>query len=192
MSKTPASKSAQLKPTERSSLMNIGKRVDYAIRALSYLAAQPDGKIISRREIQLKQDIPSHFLSKIMKQLASGDLVESYMGARGGFSLKKPAGQINLKEVYECLEGPLLLMECLEDGGQACRYCEVCSQISVWGEAQRRLAEYLACVSLGQIANKAGLREELAHREQGGYGGAAHSKVAGPATALSHNIIENG
>jgi hypothetical protein len=48
--------------TERSSLMNIGKRVDYAIRALSYLAARPDNHAVSRREIQEKQDIPAHFL----------------------------------------------------------------------------------------------------------------------------------
>jgi Rrf2 family protein len=172
MSKTASPKSTQSKPTERSSLMNIGKRVDYAVRALSYLAAQPEGKIVSRHEIQTKQDIPSHFLSKIMKQLAGGELVESYMGARGGFTLKKLAAQISLKEVYECLEGPLLFMECLEDGEQACRYCEVCNQISVWGEAQRRLADYLASVSLGQIADRIGLREELAHRGQGGYTGA--------------------
>ena len=64
MSKTASPRSTPLKSAERSSLMNIGKRVDYAIRALSYLAAQPDGKIVSRREIQMKQDIPSHFLSK--------------------------------------------------------------------------------------------------------------------------------
>ena len=70
MSKTASPKSTQSKPTERSSLMNIGKRVDYAVRALSYLAAQPEGKIVSRHEIQTKQDIPSHFLSKIMKQRA--------------------------------------------------------------------------------------------------------------------------
>jgi DNA-binding IscR family transcriptional regulator len=64
-------------------------------------------------------------------------------------------------------------MECLEEGELACQYCEVCNQISVWGEAQRRLAEYLASVSLGQIADKVGLREELAHRGQGGYREAA-------------------
>jgi Rrf2 family protein len=160
---------AHHRPTERSSLMNIGRRVDYAIRALSYLAAQPAEVIISRREIQTKQDIPAHFLSKIMKRLASGGLVNSYMGTRGGFALKKSAEEISLKEVYECLEGPLLLMECLEEGERACRYCGVCSQISVWNEAQHLLANYLAGVSLRQIAHKIGLREELAHWGQQGY-----------------------
>ena len=116
--------------------MNIGRRVDYAVRALTYLAAQPQDRVIPRREIQTKQDIPAHFLSKIMKRLASGGLVESHMGARGGFTLKKPASDISLRAVYECLEGPLLLMECLDEDGNACCYHPVCNQISVWGEAQ--------------------------------------------------------
>jgi Rrf2 family protein len=156
-------KGAQPRSSERSSLMNIGRRVDYAIRALSYLAAQPHQQVVSRREIQAKQDIPAHFLSKIMKRLASGGFVQSYMGTRGGFTLKKSPTEISLKEVYECLEGPLLLMECLEERERACRYCSVCNQISVWHEAQRLLANYLSAVSLQQIADKAGLREELAH-----------------------------
>ena len=58
--------------------MNIGKRVDYALRALSYLAAQTPDCPVSRREIQTKQDIPAHFLSKIMKRLESGGFVQSY------------------------------------------------------------------------------------------------------------------
>ena len=149
--------------------MNIGRRVDYAVRALTYLAAQPRDSVVPRREIQTKQDIPAHFLSKIMKQLASGGLVESYMGVRGGFRLKKPAADISLRAVYECLEGPLLLMECLDEDGNACCYHPVCNQISVWGEAQRLLGAYLAEVSIGQIAHKGGLREELAHRQEGEY-----------------------
>lgn len=148
--------------TGRSSLMNIGKRVDYAIRALSYLAARPANHAVSRREIQEKQDIPAHFLSKIMKRLETGGLVQSYMGARGGFALKKLPSHITLKEVYECLEGPLMLMGCLDERERACRYCSVCSQISVWHEAQRLLANYLAGVTIQQLANKVGLRDELA------------------------------
>lgn len=160
--------------------MNIGRRVDYAVRALTYLAAQPRDRVVPRREIQTKQDIPAHFLSKIMRQLASGGLVESYMGARGGFTLKKPASDISLRVVYECLEGPLLLMECLDEDGNACCYHPVCNQISVWGEAQRLLGSYLADVSIGQIANKVGLREELAHRKQGEYTEPARHHTAEP------------
>lgn len=144
--------------------MNIGRRVDYALRALAYLAAQPAGQIVSRREIQNQQDIPAHFLSKIMKRLVSAGVVCSHVGAKGGFTLGRPAAEVSVKEVYECLEGPLLLMECLERGERACRYCTVCSQISVWREAQKVLAAYLDRISLEEFSDTMGLRERLARR----------------------------
>ncbi len=53
-------------------------------------------------------------------------------------------------------------MECLEEKERACRYYGVCNQISVWHEAQKLLANYLSSVSLQQIADKSGLRDELA------------------------------
>ncbi|MEK6614343.1 MAG: Rrf2 family transcriptional regulator, partial [Candidatus Binatota bacterium] len=65
------------KKLERSSLMNVGRRVDYAMRALSYLAGQPQGKIVGRIEIEKKQDIPAYYLSKIMKDLVAGGLLRS-------------------------------------------------------------------------------------------------------------------
>lgn len=149
--------------------MNIGRRVDYAVRALSYLAAQSAGQIVSSREIQKQQDIPPHFLSKIMKRLVSAGLVCSHVGAKGGFTLKRPAAEVSIKEVYECLEGPLLLMDCLEGGEAACRYCTVCNQISVWREAQEMLAAYLARVSLEMLSDATGLRGRLAQKDHQEY-----------------------
>lgn len=152
----------QRKTAERSSLMNVGRRVDYAVRALSYLAGQPLGKIVSRVDIEEKQDIPSYYLSKIMKDLVAGGLVRSHIGSKGGFSLARSAQAITIKEVYETVERPISLMECLEKGQDYCSYCSVCTQISVWDKAQTLLANYLASVSIGDIAAPHGLRERLA------------------------------
>lgn len=74
---------------QRNSLMNLGRRVDYAVRALAYLASQVPGKVVSRAELETKQDIPSHYLSKILKDLVSAGLVGSQQGCRGGFSLAR-------------------------------------------------------------------------------------------------------
>jgi Rrf2 family protein len=147
--------------SERSSLMNVGRRVDYAVRALSYLAGQPTGKIISRADIEKSQDIPSFYLSKIMKDLVAGGLVESHVGSKGGFTLAKGAGTISIKDVYETVERPLVLMECLERGADYCSYCAVCSQKSIWEKAQQVLANFLAGVTIAQIADRQGLRGRL-------------------------------
>ena len=146
---------------ERSSLMNVGRRVDYAVRALSYLAGQPSGQVISRADIEKSQDIPSFYLSKIMKDLVSGGLVRSHIGSKGGFTLAKAANAISIKQVYETVERPLVLMECLEKGVDYCSYCSVCSQKSIWEEAQNVLANFLAGVSIGDIADRQGLKIRL-------------------------------
>lgn len=146
---------------ERSSLMQVGRRVDYAVRALSYLAGQPPGRVISRADIEKSQDIPSFYLSKIMKDLVAGGLVRSHIGSKGGFTLAKDASAITIKDVYETVERPLVLMECLEEGANYCSYCSVCSQRSVWEEARAVLAKFLSGVAVADIADRQGLTGRL-------------------------------
>ena len=147
--------------SDRSSLMNIGRKVDYAVRALSYLAAQPHPWVVGSKEIARRQDIPTHYMSKIMKDLASAGLVHSHVGRKGGFSLARHPESINLKEVYEAVERPLTLMECLDRDHRCCAYDSVCTQISVWERAQMLLADYLAGISIGSIADREGLKGRL-------------------------------
>ena len=145
--------------------MNVGRRVDYAVRALSYLAGQPAGKIISRVDIEEKQGIPPSYLSKIMKDLVAGGLVQSHIGSKGGFSLARPPQSITLKEVYETVERPLVLMECLDQGERYCSYCGVCTQRSVWDNVQNLVADYLEKVSICDIAEPQGLTKRLVGRQ---------------------------
>jgi Rrf2 family protein len=141
--------------------MNVGRRVDYAVRALSFLAGQPPEKIVSRADIEKSQDIPSFYLSKIMKDLVAGGLVRSHIGSKGGFTLAKLATSISIKDVYETVERPLVLMDCLERGTDYCSYCSVCTQKSIWEQAQTVLAEFLGKISINDIADRQGLKGRL-------------------------------
>jgi len=148
--------------SERSSLMNVGRRVDYAVRALSFLAGQPSGTIVSRADIEKSQDIPSFYLSKIMKDLVAGGLVQSHIGSKGGFTLAKKAVAITIKDIYETVERRLVLMECLEKGASYCSFCTVCTQKSIWEEAQSVLANFLAGVTIADIADRQGMKGRMA------------------------------
>lgn len=156
----------------RSSLMNLGRRMDYAVRALSYLAAQPADRVVPRTEIQARQQIPQHFLSKILRQLVAADFLVSAPGARGGFRLRAPAERISLRDVYESIEGPLCLMECVDQQEAFCRFTPVCTQITVWRRAQLVLGRYLEGISLRDIADQDGLVQRL--EEHGQNGGRGH------------------
>jgi Rrf2 family protein len=152
--------------TRRSSLMNVGRRMDYAVRALSYLAAQPGQRVVPRNEIQERQRIPPHFLAKILRKLVTAGYLVSVPGARGGFRLRAQADHITMRDVYECIEGPLCLMECIEDEGASCCFAPVCLQRTVWGGAQAALGRYLEQVSLSDMADPRGLVRRLEDLQQ--------------------------
>lgn len=146
----------------RSSLMQVSRRVDYALRALAYLAAQPDGKVIGRAEIEARQQVPASFLAKILRRLVAAGLLESVSGVRGGFRLTRPPAQVSIRQVYEAVEGELALIDCLR--GDVCQFDPVCTQIDVWRGAQRRLAAYLEGISIADLADGQGLAARLAGR----------------------------
>jgi len=141
--------------------MNVGRRVDYAIRALCYLAAQPPGRVVPRTEIQKRQNIPPHFLSKILRSLVGAGFLASLSGARGGFRLGRPAESISIRAVYESIEGPLSLIDCVDQRQGFCCFAEVCTQIDIWSSAQQMLGAYLETISIGDIADRHGLVPRL-------------------------------
>ncbi len=88
----------------------------YAIRALTYLAMQPPGKLTGTKEISASEGIPSSFLGKVLIQLRRGRLVRSYKGIGGGYELALPPDRINLLMIARCTGGEEILDLCvLED-----------------------------------------------------------------------------
>ena len=83
----------------------------YAIQALTYLAAQPSGKLVGAREMATRLEIPMPFLWKILRKLSEKKLVRSFKGVRGGYELARPARAISVSEVlaatdWEMPSGP--------------------------------------------------------------------------------------
>lgn len=131
-------------------MLRLTKDGEYAIRALLYLASQPEGKSILVNEISEAQDVPKSYLSKIMQQLTKSGIVRSRRGAKGGFRLSRPAGLITLREAIEAIEGPIYLNICLVKRGECPRDHE-CAVHGIWKEAQKKLIEVLDSRTLKEL-----------------------------------------
>jgi Rrf2 family transcriptional regulator, cysteine metabolism repressor len=142
---------------DRGSLMNVGRRVEYACRALCYMAGQPPGRVVPRAEIESHQAVPTHFLSKILRALVGAGILESAPGVHGGFCLTRPPGEITFRDVFEAIEGRLSLTECVRRGEDSCGFMAVCTQRGIWLGAQQALLDYLQRVSIAEIADTRGL-----------------------------------
>ncbi len=91
----------------------ITREIDYAVRALIYLADNGNGKKVSVSELVDELGITRPFLRKIMQLLAKAGVIESYKGNKGGFKLLKKPEDIYLIDMIEIFQGKFTLNECL-------------------------------------------------------------------------------
>jgi Rrf2 family protein len=87
--------------------VHISAQADYAVRALLVMAADPDGKAITGREIATRQKMPVKFVENTLVALRSSGLVTSQRGVGGGFRLGRPAAAISIADVVRAVDGPL-------------------------------------------------------------------------------------
>ena len=102
--------------------MHINLESDYAVRIVQYLAQSNE-----RRDAQSIADstcVSLRFTLKIMRKLVAADIVQSFKGAHGGYTLSRPASSITLRQVIEAVEGPYRFSRCL-DNGYACNCSSV-------------------------------------------------------------------
>jgi Rrf2 family protein len=133
--------------------MKLTRGGEYGIRGVLYLAQQPEGKVSMLSAIAKEQDVPPRFLAKIFQALAKAGVVKSHRGAKGGFSLARPAAEITIKDVIEAVEGPLQLNICLVAPGE-CNRESLCPIHTVWEEAQDKMMMVLSRKNFADLARE--------------------------------------
>lgn len=101
-------------------MLKISRLTDYGLLAAVYLARKP-GEVTSAREIAEFYSLPQPMISKVLKVLHEGRLLESKRGVGGGYSFEQNAEEITLRDLLAILEGPWDLVECntFDDEGHA-------------------------------------------------------------------------
>jgi Rrf2 family protein len=120
--------------------MELTKAGDYGYLGLLYLAKQPKDRIVRLSEISDSEGIPEKFLAKIFQNLTRTGLVRSHRGAKGGFTLAKPADQITVKELIESVQGPIFLSRCLTSPN-SCDRKKTCPLRKLWVKSQDYIIE---------------------------------------------------
>ncbi len=77
--------------------------VEYALRAMTCLAGQPDRPATAEQIGQVTQ-VPVRYLSKIMRDMVVAELVDSQRGPNGGFSLRREPSLITILDVVNAVD----------------------------------------------------------------------------------------
>jgi Rrf2 family iron-sulfur cluster assembly transcriptional regulator len=131
--------------------MIYSRSAEYAIRAFVHLAQVPDGKYAMVKNVAEQEEIPAHFLAKILQQLARKGLLRSSKGPTGGFALKVEASEIRLVDIVEALDGLAPYQDCAM-GLSECHDEMPCAVHDSWMILRSRIMEYLGRNTIGDLA----------------------------------------
>jgi len=132
--------------------MIYSRSAEYAIRAFVHLAEVPGGKYAMVKQIAEKADIPSHFLAKILQQLARKGFLRSSKGPTGGFALRIPAEDINILQIVEAVDG-LSDYERCPGGMSECNDQQPCGMHDSWKALRASIIDYLEGNSIADLAH---------------------------------------
>ena len=124
---------------------------DYAVVLATHLAAS--GGPHAARDVAVQTQIPEPTASKVLKKLARAGVVVSQRGAKGGYALARPAGQIGVHEVIEAIEGPIAVTECSDETtDSSCEYETSCGVRANWQRINHAVHDALSEITLADMA----------------------------------------
>lgn len=143
-------------------MLKLSKMSDYATVLMTALAAEP-GRLRSAQDLAERTHVSPPTVSKLLKILTRGGLVESLRGPRGGYRLSRAPELISVADIIAALEGPIGLTQCSVHQG-CCSLEPHCRVRTNWRLINNAIRRSLESVSLAQMA--APLRSR--HPREGG------------------------
>jgi len=132
------------------SMLRISKMTDYAIMVMVELHAS-HGEVLSAHALAESSRLELPTVSKVLKLLVKTNLVDSYRGSNGGYSLERKAEDISVADIIAAIEGPIAMTECSVEEG-LCAQEAICSLRGNWQRISVAVAKAMEGVSLAEMA----------------------------------------
>jgi Rrf2 family protein len=139
--------------------MIFSRLCEYAIRALTHMAANP-ANIASAVEIAKAEDVPLPVLSKVLQELARKGMIESRRGPGGGFLLSRRPELITLRDIVAAIDGLDHFMDCVA-GLKVCSEDAPCPLHNTWIGMRTQILVALETTTLAQMSQAAQKKDNL-------------------------------
>jgi Rrf2 family protein len=132
--------------------MLYSKSAQYAVRAITFLAERTSTNYWRLETIAQAEQIPRHFLAKLMQRLSKKRIVHSVKGLKGGFALAKPAESISLYAIADAIDDlAVSTSECVFRETE-CSDREICPLHDSWKKLQEEQLQFLQTTSIADVA----------------------------------------
>ena len=119
------------------------------------------------KHIAATEGIPTHFLAKILQQLARKGLLRSSKGPTGGFALRAPADEVRLLDIVEALDGLGEYQKCAA-GLSECSDEMPCPMHDSWKTLRSRIMDYLGRNTIEDLAKALEQKRRLIEKQRRG------------------------
>ena len=131
--------------------MIFSKATGYGIRALAYIASQPDHRLCGLQEIAEHEDIPPAYLRKVLGELRRHRFLRSVKGIHGGYELGRAPDAITLWDVFSVVEPDPYMDMCIL-GNKVCSPESSCVFHDDWQRVQKEIVGLLQERTIAEAA----------------------------------------
>jgi len=133
--------------------MKLSTRTRYGVRAILELAENYGKGPLKLKLIAEHQEISVKYLEQLMAVLKSTGIVRSVRGPSGGYVLAKNPNEIKVSDCFNCLEGPVITTECV-DNSSFCTRTADCVARQLWTDVQNTVMDLLRSITLQSLIDK--------------------------------------
>ncbi|MEW5900284.1 MAG: Rrf2 family transcriptional regulator [Acidobacteriota bacterium] len=128
--------------------MRFTKSLDIALMTLIQLATAR--KQLSTAELSGVLHSPRNHIAKVIQILARGGFIQTVRGKGGGIRLAREPGRILVQEVFDLIEGPVCLIECIVNP-DVCLFSLNCRLRLKLREAQENMTSVFRFTTLAEL-----------------------------------------
>nr|WP_232478559.1 SUF system Fe-S cluster assembly regulator [Roseomonas rosulenta] len=130
----------------------MSKLTDYAVVVLTRLEEADEGGVLTAPGLAARTGLAEPTVSKVLKILAQGGLVEGRRGAAGGYRLARALADIPLTDVITAIDGPIALTACVDNAAGLCDAEATCPVRGRWDPVNDAIRRALSGISIAELA----------------------------------------
>lgn len=133
--------------------MRITTWAEYGVICALHLARRTSIGPVTGREIAAQERLPADYVEQILLRLRRAGVIRSTRGARGGYTLARPAQDISIRAVIHASELETFDLHCVSHPVETdrCAASHNCSIRPVWVLLQTRIDDVLESVCLADL-----------------------------------------
>ena len=143
--------------------MKLSTKGRYAVTAIMDLVLHEGDGPVALADISQSQQISLSYLEQLFARLRRAGLVSGVRGPGGGYRLARPAAEISVAAVIEAVDESLDATRC--KGRENCQGGNRCLTHDLWSELSCQIQNFLAGISLADMAQRPGVVAVVARQD---------------------------